>query len=91
MIAQYNTAPPTLTNFMLVVPKELNIIGFTVNSTPADVRAAFARDIPPRVADGTVKHPEDVRAGLQAVGQALADMYRGRVFGKSVIVVNEEA
>ena len=75
---------------MSIIGKSITIRGFLVGSLHEKYEELFYREIPPKVASGQIKFTEDVRHGLEGVGQAIEDVQRGRNTGKAVIVVAEE-
>ncbi|KAH9903352.1 NAD-P-binding protein [Cubamyces lactineus] len=91
MISQYNAAQPYhIKNLKSIVGKELSLNGFIVTSLRAKYEASFRATIPRRVAAGEIRYKEDAVRGLENGGRAIADVQRGRNFGKSVVVVADE-
>ncbi|OSX58592.1 hypothetical protein POSPLADRAFT_1071347 [Postia placenta MAD-698-R-SB12] len=79
-----------LKNLVLIVVKELQILGFLSSSLQTKHLANFYREIPPAVARGEIKYFEDRRLGLENVGETILDMLTGQIKGKSVIVVSQK-
>jgi NADPH-dependent curcumin reductase CurA len=75
---------------MSIIGKSITIHGFIVGSLHGKYEEDFYREVPAKVAGGRVKFTEDVRYGLESVGQAIEDVQRGRNTGKTVIVVDDE-
>ncbi|EED79661.1 predicted protein [Postia placenta Mad-698-R] len=91
MVSGYNKETPyPVKNLMLIVVKELQILGFLSSSLQTKHLANFYREIPPAVARGEIKYFEDRRLGLENVGETILDMLTGQIKGKSVIVVSQK-
>jgi NADPH-dependent curcumin reductase len=75
---------PTLMRTILT--KRLNLQGFIVWDF-ADQQEAFLRDVGGWLAEGRVKHREDVVEGLERAPEAFIGMLRGKNFGKLVVRV----
>lgn len=90
MITALGGRPAPVHNLVHVVPKELALRGFVVTTLFPQYARAFDADVPRRIASGELKYLEDVRTGLQEVGQALLDVLQGRNVGKIVVVVAED-
>lgn len=91
MVSGYNKETPyPVKNLVLIVVKELQILGFLSSSLQTKHLANFYREIPPAVARGEIKYFEDRRLGLENVGETILDMLTGQIKGKSVIVVSQK-
>jgi len=75
---------PTLMRTILT--KRLHLQGFIVWDF-ADQQEAFVRDVGGWLAEGKVRHREDVVEGLERAPEAFIGMLRGRNFGKLVVHV----
>ena len=75
---------------MSIIAKSITIHGFIVGNLHAKYEDEFYREVPAKVARGEIKFTEDIRYGLDSVGQAIEDVQRGRNTGKTVIIVAEE-
>lgn len=75
---------PTL--MRTVLTKRLHLQGFIVWDF-ADQQEAFLRDVGGWLAEGRVRHREDVVEGLERAPEAFIGMLRGRNFGKLVVRV----
>jgi NADPH-dependent curcumin reductase CurA len=51
---------------------------------------AFLADMGPWVASGQVKYREDIRAGLEIIPAAFAEMLKGGNFGKMLVRVADD-
>lgn len=91
MVPGYNKETPyPVKNLMLIVVKELQILGFLSSSLQTKHLTNFYREIPPAVARGEIKYLEDRRLGLENVGETILDMLTGQIKGKGVIVVAQK-
>ena len=75
---------PTL--MRTVLTKRLHLQGFIVWDF-ADQQEAFVRDVGGWLAEGKVRHREDIIEGLEAAPEAFIGMLRGKNFGKLVVHV----
>ena len=75
---------PTLMRTILT--KRLHLQGFIVWDF-ADQQEAFVRDVGGWLAEGKVRHREDVVEGLERAPEAFIGLLRGRNFGKLVVHV----
>ncbi|WP_238303636.1 NADP-dependent oxidoreductase, partial [Methylobacterium gregans] len=75
---------PTL--MRTVLTKRLHLQGFIVWDF-ADQQEAFVRDVGGWLAEGKVRHREDIVEGLEAAPEAFIGMLRGKNFGKLVVHV----
>ncbi|KAK9475057.1 uncharacterized protein V1510DRAFT_388450 [Dipodascopsis tothii] len=90
MISQYNLKPNELygvKNTMQIVIKSLRVQGFIVLDAMADPKKfrAFQDKVAPWVKSGEVSYREDVTVGIEATGQALADVLAGKNHGKAIV------
>ena len=75
---------PTL--MRTVLTKRLHLQGFIVWDF-ADQQEAFVRDVGGWLAEGKVRHREDIVEGLEAAPEAFIGMLRGKNFGKLIVHV----
>ncbi len=75
---------PTL--MRTVLTKRLHLQGFIVWDF-ADQQEAFVRDVGGWLAEGKVRHREDIVEGLERAPEAFIGMLRGKNFGKLVVHV----
>ncbi|KAI0051514.1 alcohol dehydrogenase [Auriscalpium vulgare] len=88
MISNYNEENPyRLKNALFIIKKEIAINGFFFGSLLPKWGADFEREMPPLVKEGAIKFQEDAVRGLEHAGQSLADVQRGTVLGKRVVIV----
>lgn len=90
MISTYNVEPPTMKNLMRIVRSELKIYGFVVSTLMRKYAEAFYAEVPKWIASKKIKYTEDIRTGLEHVGQAILDVQTGKNVGKSVIIVGAD-
>ncbi|KAL5483430.1 hypothetical protein ACEPAI_8661 [Sanghuangporus weigelae] len=90
LISGYNGQPQPVKNFGFILYKSLTVNGFIVGNLDAKHGASFLDFVPPKTARGEFKYKEDVRRGLEAVGQTLLDVQTGRNEGKAVIAVADD-
>ncbi|MBF9195117.1 zinc-binding dehydrogenase [Microvirga terrestris] len=92
LIAQYNATgafegPDRLPVLMRdVLTKSLTIRGF-IQREFSDQRPAFYQDMAGWIADGRVKHKEDIVQGLESAPEAFIGLLEGRNFGKLIVEV----
>ncbi len=90
LIADYNeTELPKGPNLRFLLVKRAMIRGFIV-SEHADRQPAFLRDVGAWVAEGRIKHREDIVDGLEHAPTALLRLFDGHNFGKLVVRVSAE-
>lgn len=92
LIAQYNggqsAGPDRLAATMReVLSRSLTLRGF-INTEFAAQRPAFLNDVSGWIADGRVRHREDIVVGLEHAPEAFMGMLEGRNFGKLLIKVS---
>ncbi|KAF9537150.1 alcohol dehydrogenase [Agrocybe pediades] len=88
MISEYNSkegAP--IRNLFQVVSKSLSIHGFITGRLEAKHNEDFYKTIPPLVANGTIKHQEQVFHGLEKVGDVILAVQKGENTAKAVVHV----
>ncbi|WP_430331609.1 NADP-dependent oxidoreductase [Rhodococcus sp. ACT016] len=96
MVSQYNVAsdpegPDRLPGFMsLVLVKSLTVRGFIQSEFVREVYGDFERDASQWLAEGRLKHREDVVDGLENAPSAFFGMLHGKNFGKLVVRVGSE-
>jgi len=92
LVAQYNSTDPfegpdRLPVLMRdVLTKSLTIRGF-IQREFSEQRPAFYRDMSQWLAEGRVKHEEDIVQGLEKAPEALIGLLEGRNFGKLIVQV----
>ena len=89
LIAQYNgggsTGPDRLAQTMReVLSRSVTLRGF-INTEFAAQRSAFLDDVSGWIADGRVRHREDIVVGLDHAPEAFMGMLEGRNFGKLLV------
>ncbi|KAJ6533898.1 hypothetical protein DFH09DRAFT_1369943 [Mycena vulgaris] len=89
-ISGYNTGFQPMKNPGLIIMKSMSIHGFSVTSLIPQYTAAFRAEIVPKVVSGEFKFAEDVRHGLERVGEVLLAVLKGENTGKAVVVVANE-
>jgi NADPH-dependent curcumin reductase CurA len=93
LIAQYNASgqapgPDLLPATMrAVLTKSLTIRGFINIEFAADHYAEFLRTVAAGLADGRIRHREDVTEGLENAPAAFMGLLQGRNFGKALVRV----
>jgi NADPH-dependent curcumin reductase len=93
LVAQYNSTgpfegPDRLPVLMRdVLSKSLTIRGFIQREFSAQ-RPAFYRDMAQWMAEGRVKHKEDIVEGLENAPEALIGLLEGKNFGKLIVQVS---
>lgn len=93
LIAHYNGAPLQSDPAALlrrVLTNRIRIQGFIIFDYYAnrpDLLAAFHRDLPQWLADGSLRYREDVVQGLEHAPQAFIGLLQGKNFGKLVVQV----
>lgn len=90
LIAQYDgtptEAPGALQATMrAILTKSLTLRGFINYEFEADHYDAFIAAVAPGVADGSIRHREDVTEGLENAPAAFLSMLEGRNFGKTLV------
>ncbi|KAF4616131.1 hypothetical protein D9613_011267 [Agrocybe pediades] len=74
-------------NLFQVVSKSLSIHGFITGRLEAKHNEDFYKTIPPLVANGTIKHQEQVFHGLEKVGDVILAVQKGENTAKAVVHV----
>jgi len=90
MISTYNTGAYPITNIGNILYKSITMQGFIVSNLRPTYLNAFYKEVPPLVAAGKIKHKEDIRRGLESVGQAIVDVLTSGNTGKTVVVLDDE-
>ncbi|KAI8071661.1 hypothetical protein BC940DRAFT_234381 [Gongronella butleri] len=80
--------PYAFKNIFLVVVKSIQINGFVVNNY-MDQEAEMLRQFESYLRSGQIRYVEDSRQGLDAVPQALHDVFTGKNQGKLVVHVSD--
>jgi NADPH-dependent curcumin reductase CurA len=70
-----------------VLSRSLTLRGF-INTEFTAQRPAFLNDVSGWIADGRVRHREDIVVGLEHAPEAFMGMLEGRNFGKLLIKVS---
>lgn len=70
-----------------VLTKSLTIRGFINIEFAADHYAEFLRTVSAGLADGRIRHREDVTEGLENAPAAFMGLLQGRNFGKALVRV----
>ncbi|KZP05193.1 alcohol dehydrogenase [Athelia psychrophila] len=93
-ISSYNQEekdrPPTR-NFVEMFQRSLTVRGYRGTDFAQQYIPDFMAEIPPLVFSGKIRLREHRYDGLKNAGQALADVHTGANFGKSLIVVADDA
>ena len=92
MISGYNGSVYPVNNLMQIVGRQLKLSGF-LSSNPyliGKYEEQFYKEIPKQLANGGLKHTEDLTYGLENGGKAILDVQTGRNIGKSVVVIGQE-
>ncbi|RVW02804.1 NADP-dependent oxidoreductase [Rhodococcus xishaensis] len=96
LVSQYNLVsapegPDRLPAFMgLVLTKSLTVRGFIQSEFIQELSGDFERDASKWLAEGRLKHREDVVDGLEKAPDAFIGMLHGKNFGKLVVQVGPE-
>ena len=85
MISTINGESPQVKNLGMIVGNDLKVFGFIVGTLLPRYEDAFYGEVPRLVAQGKIRYREDVKHGLQHVGQAIYEVQTGGNQGKSVI------
>jgi NADPH-dependent curcumin reductase CurA len=91
-ISTYNAEepPPGPRGYMNLLVKRARMEGFVVFDYLPKAGEALA-ELAPRVMDGTLKHREDIRNGLESAPAALVDLYTGANRGKLLVKIADAA
>jgi len=89
MISGYNTGHQGIKNLNLTYAKSLTIYGIAILRI-GQYDEEFYATIPRALASGELKYSEDVKYGLDKVGDVLLAVQTGANTGKAVVVVAEE-
>lgn len=82
---------PTISNFPLAaLTRQLTIRGFLVTTFMPKHLKTFMEEMPRLLVEKKVKAKEDVRYGLETIGQSMVDMLTGKSDGKVVVLVDTE-
>ncbi|HEX4455303.1 MAG TPA: NADP-dependent oxidoreductase [Kofleriaceae bacterium] len=81
--------PPGLRDMMKVVYRSVRIRGFVMHEFFHEVDAARA-DIKRWMADGRLKHREDIRVGFASLPRAFMSLFNGESKGGTLIVESDE-
>jgi len=93
LIAQYNMAAPAEGRDLLpgtqraILTKSLTLRGFINTEFVAEHYADFLRTVSTGLADGTIRHREDIVDGLANAPAAFMGMLQGKNFGKLLVRV----
>ncbi len=86
-IANYNAdVPHGPRNYMNLLVRRSRMEGFVVFDYLARTEEAMA-ELVPMVTDGTLRHREDIRDGLERAPEALVDLYTGANKGKLLVKI----
>jgi NADPH-dependent curcumin reductase CurA len=87
-ISAYNAAerPPGPRNYLNLIVHRARMEGFLVFDYLPRIDEAMA-DLVPLVAEGKIRHREDIREGLEAAPAALVDLYTGGNRGKLLVKI----
>jgi NADPH-dependent curcumin reductase len=86
-ISNYNAdVPRGPRNYMNLLVRRSRMEGFVVFDYFPRTEEAMA-ELVPMVTDGTLRHREDIREGLEAAPEALVDLYTGANRGKLLIKI----
>ncbi|TCD62274.1 hypothetical protein EIP91_007113 [Steccherinum ochraceum] len=87
MITVYNTGETyTMKNLNMIYQFEISLFGYVVTSLMPKY-PEFYTEFPKLLAQGKIKHKEDITVGLENGGAALEAIQRGKNTGKSIIQV----
>ncbi|KAB2606204.1 2-alkenal reductase (NADP(+)-dependent)-like [Pyrus ussuriensis x Pyrus communis] len=90
MISQYNLDKPEgVTNLMQLIYKRICFHGFSV-SDYYHLYPKFLEFMLPHIRQGKIVYVEDIVEGLENGPAALVGLFKGRNFGKQVVVVSHE-
>ncbi|CDP08124.1 unnamed protein product [Coffea canephora] len=90
MISQYNLDEPEgVKNLIVVIPKKLNIRGFTA-SDYFSLYPKFLDLVLPHIREKKITYVEDIAEGIESVPAALIGLFSGRNVGKQIVVVARE-
>lgn len=73
-----------------MVPKEISIHGFVVNTLSPKYLETFERQVPVLVARKELFYREDITRGLENAEVAFDKFIKGAFVGKSVVIVADE-
>jgi NADPH-dependent curcumin reductase CurA len=86
-ISNYNAdVPQGPRNYMNLLVRRSRMEGFVVFDYFSRTEEAMA-ELVPLVTDGTLRHREDIRDGLEAAPEALVDLYTGANKGKLLVKI----
>jgi hypothetical protein len=90
-ISNYNAPEPRgPRNYMNLLVRRARMEGFVVFDYFPRTEEAMA-ELVPMVTDGTLRHREDVREGLERAPEALVDLYTGANAGKLLVKIADAA
>jgi NADPH-dependent curcumin reductase CurA len=90
-IANYNEdVPHGPRNYMNLLVRRSRMEGFVVFDYFPRTEEAMA-ELVPLVMDGTLRHREDIRDGLERAPEALVDLYTGANAGKLLVKISPDA
>jgi NADPH-dependent curcumin reductase CurA len=91
-ISEYNTTERYgIKNTNLILWKRLSVNGFIWSDLITKYGfKPFYDEVPQLVADGKIKFKEHITKGLENADKALAALFQGDNFGKSIVIVEEE-
>jgi len=90
MIAGYSGEAKPISNLITVVPKEISIHGFVVNTLSPKYLETFQQEVPALVARKELAYREDITRGLENAEVAFDKFIKGKFIGKSVVIVADE-
>ncbi|KAJ7482953.1 hypothetical protein B0H11DRAFT_2021570 [Mycena galericulata] len=89
-ISGYNSGFQPIKNPGLIIFKSLSINGFLLPFLRPKYTEVFRAEFVPEIARGEIKYTEDVRRGLETVGDLLLAVQKGTNTGKAVAVVADD-
>jgi NADPH-dependent curcumin reductase CurA len=77
-------------NLTAIMYKQTKIFGLLVSPFERKYGEQFYATVPKMVAEGKLKHMEDINKGLEKAGHLIVEQQTGKNFGKTVLIVAEE-
>ncbi|KAF5320512.1 hypothetical protein D9611_010729 [Ephemerocybe angulata] len=90
MASGYNTGHAPIKNLIKIIEKAITMNGLTVTLLYEKYLDEFYATVPKLVADGDIKHREEIYRGMDSVDEALLKTVRGAVKGKAVVIIAEQ-